>query len=131
MASVNQTDMRRPITVSGLSYKADDTVNILALTLLLVYVLITFIHMSWVTLKRPASDSWEDVAELLLLAKNFPPLPAKFADTSAGIEVKATWESLVKVRGFEAPVPGKEELHMLIDENENGYVQVRPGTLYG
>lgn len=131
VASANQTHMRWYITLSGLSYKADDTANILALTLLLVYVLMAFMYMGSVIITRSASDAWEDVAELLLLAKNSPPLPAMFADTCAGIEAKATWESLVKVRVVGTPVPGEEEPNMLIDENENGYEKVRTGTRHG
>lgn len=68
---------------------------------------------------------------MLLLAKKSPPLPAKFVDTCAGFEAKTAWESLVKVRVVEAPVPGEDELNMLIDENENDYEKVRPGTRYG
>lgn len=69
--------MRWYITISGLSYEADDTANTLALTLLLVYVLMAFMHMGWVMMTRSASDAWEDVAELLLLAKKFSPAAGK------------------------------------------------------
>lgn len=126
-----ETHMRWYITISGLSYKDDDTTNILALALLLLYVLMAFMHMAWGMITRSASNAWEDVAGLLLLAKNSPQLRAKFANTCAGIEAQATWENLVKLRVVGAPGPGKEQPHMLIDENENGYAQVRPGTLYG
>lgn len=131
VASANQTQMTWYMTISGLSYKADDTANILALTLLLVYVFMALMHMGWVLITKSAFDAWKDVAELLLLAKKSPPLPAKFAGTCAGIKTKATWESLVKVRVVEAPSPREEELHMLIDESENGYEKVTPGEKYG
>jgi len=133
VSAANQTQMRWYITISGLSYKADSPASQLALALLFIYTAMVLAHIAWIISTGYSSEAWNNLAELMVLAKNSPPAQGNLANTCAGIEAGSTWTKRARIRvvGNQTPNIKEEELHLLIDEIDNGYEKLESDVAYG
>ena len=132
----NQTQMRWYTTISGLSYKADSFASQLALSLLFTYTAMVLAHTVWVIWTGYSTEAWQDMTELMILAKDSPPAQGSLANTCAGVEARSTWRKKARVRavGKRKSNVKEEELHVLIDEigdQNNDYEKVKPNGVYG
>ncbi len=135
-SDANQTQMRWYMTISGLSYKADSSASQLALLLLFTYTAMVLAHTVWVIWTGFSTEAWQDMTELVILAKDSPPAQGSLANTCAGVEAGSTWRKRARVRvvGKQKPNIGAEELHVLIDEiddQNNEYEKVKSNVAYG
>lgn len=131
----NQTRVQWYITISGLSYKADNPATRLALALLFTYTAMALAHIIWTVWTSYSYSTWEDVTELMILAMNSPPAAECLKNTNGGITAPHTWKKHVAVRVApkdESETVG-EKLQVVISEaGESFSVQdkVQPNVEY-
>ena len=127
-------------TVTGYAYKASQTIEYLAMAVLLAHAVIAFSYVFYVLLWNKARTSvcWDTQEELLVLAHSSRPSPAALANTCAGIHRSSTMSQVVCVRVLDSSnaTDGTEERVQLVIDNtkiliEEAWTPVVEGRKYG
>lgn len=101
----------------------------IAVAILSVHVFLVFIHLFVTLASERSTDSWDSIAELLLLAYRTSPQPAAFDNCGGGIVCSATYAQKVRI-GSKILKDGSMQAELIICDEEDGAGSIRTEIPY-
>ncbi|KAL8849786.1 MAG: hypothetical protein Q9221_005269 [Calogaya cf. arnoldii] len=103
------SEIRFSVQRNGYGYGFEGPTIKLAMTVLLIYLLLAFVHVTYMMVGGRVYRGYSTVGEMLALAWSSP-LPKSLTNSTAGIKKVSTWRHIVRVREGE----GGQQLQLVI-----------------